>query len=67
MVKYGWQINTSGGPHFSDVPPEQPFYAYIETAYNRQIVTGYGSSFLPGNDTTRGQFAKMLSQAISCH
>ena len=67
MVKYGWQINLNGGPHFTDVPTNQTFYAYIETAYNRQIVSGYGSYFLPDNLTTRGQFAKMLSQAISCH
>src|SRR5690242_1482275 len=27
----GWPINTSGGPHFSDVPLGSPFYPYIET------------------------------------
>lgn len=67
MVRYGWQINTAGGPHFIDVPPGDTFYVYIETAYNRQIISGYGNTFLPGNNTTRGQFAKMLSQAISCN
>jgi len=67
IVKYGWPIDTTGGPHFVDVPPTQPFYSYVETAYNRHIVSGYGSYFYPGNNTTRGQFAKMLSQAISCN
>jgi hypothetical protein len=72
IAKYGWSINTNGGPHFVDVPgpvpgPQQTFYDYVETAYNRQIVSGYGSYFYPGNNTTRGQFAKMLSQAISCN
>jgi hypothetical protein len=66
IAKYGWQINTAGGPHFVDVPTDQTFYIYVETAFNRQIVSGYGSYFYPGNYTTRGQFAKMLSQAISC-
>jgi hypothetical protein len=67
MVKYGWQINTYGGPHFVDVPTTDTFYAFIETAYNRGMINGYaGGYFYPGNNTTRGQFAKMLSQAISC-
>ncbi len=63
----GFPINTAGGPHFVDVPTTDPFYAFIETAYNRQIISGYGAYFYPGNTTTRGQFAKMLSQAISCN
>lgn len=67
MVRYGWQINTSGGPHFLDVPLGHTFYTFIETAFNRQIISGYGSYFRPENNTTRGQFAKMLSQAISCN
>ncbi len=68
MVRYGWQINTAGGPHFVDVPPDQTFYAFIETAYNRNIINGYANNyFYPGNNTTRGQFAKMLAQAISCN
>jgi hypothetical protein len=67
MVRYGWQIDTTGGPHFVDVPPSQTFYSFIETAYNRQIISGYGAYFYPGNNTTRGQFSKMLSQAISCN
>jgi hypothetical protein len=53
MVSYGWPINTTGGPHFLDVPVTQPFYSYIETAFNRHIVSGYGSYFYPGNNTTR--------------
>ncbi len=68
MVRYGWQINTAGGPHFVDVPPGDTFYTFIETAYNRGIINGYANNyFYPGNNTTRGQFAKMLAQAISCN
>ena len=28
-------IDTTGGPHFTDVPTTNPFFAFIETAYNR--------------------------------
>ena len=63
----GFAIDTHGGPHFVDVPVGHTFYPYVETAYNRGIISGYGSSFLPNNNTTRGQFAKMLSQAIACN
>src|SRR5205814_3257442 len=45
-----WPINTFGGPHFSDVPPTNPFYQYIETAYNRGIISGYADgTFRPFN------------------
>src|SRR5262249_23274643 len=36
-----WATDTSGGPHFTDVPPTSPFYAVIETAYNHGAVSGY--------------------------
>lgn len=72
VVYFQWPINTSGGPHFTDVLPGSTFYDYIETAYNRQIMTGYTTSppcttgvpcFMPGNSVTRGQMAKMVSNA----
>lgn len=67
ISRYGWQIDTTGGPHFIDVPVNQTFYVFIETAYNRGIINGYANGyFYPGNNTTRGQFAKMLAQAVSC-
>ena len=33
--------HTQGGPHFTDVPADQTFYSYIETAYYFGLVTGY--------------------------
>jgi hypothetical protein len=67
MRRFGWAIDTSGGPHFLDVPVGHTFYDYIETAYNRGMINGYPDhNFYPNNTTTRGQFSKMLSQAISC-
>jgi aldose sugar dehydrogenase len=56
-----WTIDTSGGPHFSDVPTDNPFYDYIETAYNHQIISGYADgTFRWGNDVTRGQLCKIV-------
>ncbi len=61
-----WPIDTSGGPHFSDVPTSHPFYSYIETAYNHSIITGYGDgAFRPDNSATRGQISKIVYQAIT--
>ena len=62
----GRPINTTGGPHFNDVPTSHPFYAYIETAYNAGVISGYGDgSFKPQNNVTRGQFSKMNVLAFS--
>jgi hypothetical protein len=53
-------INTQGGPHFIDVPEGSTFYDYIETLYNKGVVTGYPDhTFRPDNDVTRAQLAKM--------
>ena len=68
-------INTSGGPHFRDVPATDTFYPFIETAYNAGIISGYtcggtgepcpGLYFRPANNVTRGQFSKMVVIAFS--
>jgi aldose sugar dehydrogenase len=66
VLAEGWPGNTSGGPHFSDVSPSNPFYLYIETAYNRGIITGYaGGTFRPGNSATRGQIARIVYNAVT--
>jgi len=63
---FNLQLDTTGGPHFSDVPEGSTFYRYIETAFNRHIVTGYADgTFRPEEDVTRGQLAKMLVQAAA--
>lgn len=62
----GWAINTTGGPHFTDVPQTDPFYSYIETAYNHAIISGYADgTFRPGNNATRGQIAKIVYNAVT--
>ncbi|HUS16848.1 MAG TPA: S-layer homology domain-containing protein, partial [Chloroflexia bacterium] len=62
VLAFGLPINTAGGPHFTDVPASSPFYAYIETAYNRGIISGYGDgTFRPDTNITRGQLAKLVA------
>jgi hypothetical protein len=61
----GWAIDTSGGPHFTDVPPGSTFYTYVETAVARGIISGYADhTFRPGNPATRGQIAKIVYNAL---
>jgi uncharacterized protein YkwD len=54
-------LNTGGGPHFSDVPPSNPFYAFVETAVNRGMIAGYSDgTFRPNASITRSQLAKVV-------
>jgi hypothetical protein len=49
---------------FSDVPPNHTFYNEIRCLACRGIISGYSDgTFRPGNDVTRGQIAKMVSNA----
>jgi hypothetical protein len=49
---------------FTDVPPDNPFYSFIRCLACRGIVSGYDDgTFRPGNDITRGQIAKIVSNA----
>jgi hypothetical protein len=61
---------------FGDVPPGSTFYPYIECLVSRGIINGYPCGgpgepcdpnndpyFRPGNNVTRGQFAKIASNS----
>jgi len=62
----GWQIDTTGGPHFYDVPRDGVFYPYIETAFKNGVVTGYSDhTFRPNAGVTRGQVAIIVYRAIA--
>lgn len=51
--------------HFSDVPTSNPFFCYIEAAYAHGVISGYADgTFRPSNFVTRGQFCKILYQAL---
>src|SRR5205085_11251958 len=60
-----WAIDTTGGPHFSDVASGSTFYMYVETAVNHGIIGGYtDGTFRPSNSATRGQISKIVYLAV---
>ena len=64
VLAEGWPVNTQGAPHFTDVSPGSPFYAYVETAYNRGVISGYSDgTFHPEASVTRGQLSKIMVTA----
>jgi hypothetical protein len=70
VVAAGWPLLNPITPTFVDVPTGDPFYRYIETAYDRAIISGYscGSGcleFRPGNNATRGQISKIVHLAVT--
>jgi hypothetical protein len=61
VLAQGWALNCPIPGHFSDVPPDNPFFCYIESAYGRGIISGYADgTFRPGNNVTRGQLCKII-------
>ncbi|HUS17323.1 MAG TPA: S-layer homology domain-containing protein, partial [Chloroflexia bacterium] len=63
--------STPGGPTvtpctitFTDVPPTDAFYSYIRCLVCRGIISGYAdNTFRGGQNLTRGQAAKIISNA----
>ncbi len=54
-----------GTQTFSDVPPTHPFWVYIERLSARGIIGGYSDgTFRPDNNATRGQTAKIETNAF---
>lgn len=61
-----WPLLDPPDPYFTDVPRDNTFYTYIETALAHGVVSGYGdNTFRPNNDATRGQLSKMLYVALT--
>jgi titin len=53
------------GQTFTDVTPDSPFYSYIERMVGRDVIGGYADgTFRPNNNATRGQVAKIVSNAF---
>jgi hypothetical protein len=66
VLAFNIPINTTGGPHFTDVPTSDAAYPYIETVFNRNIVTGFDNRlFKPWDQVKRGQVAKMVVGAAN--
>lgn len=65
VVAFAIPIDTIGGPHFTDVPEDHPFYQWIESAYNADVITGYSDgTFRPYDNLTRGQLTKIICRSI---
>jgi len=65
VLAVGWATYTPPAPTFRDVLTTDTFYAYIETAYNHAIISGYACGpncleYRPGNNVTRGQLSKIV-------
>jgi hypothetical protein len=70
VLAEGWPTYTPPTPTFRDVPAGDTFYAYIETAYIHNIISGYScgincAEFRPGNSATRGQISKIVYLAVT--
>lgn len=65
VLARGWLLSTGGVQHFADVPPTDPLYPYVETAFNHGVLSGYADgTFHPYADVTRGQMSKMIVNAM---
>src|SRR5439155_8493125 len=70
VLAEGWPTYTPLMPTFWDVPDTDPFYGYVETAYQHGIISGYSCGkgcreFRPGNNATRGQICKIGYLAVT--
>jgi hypothetical protein len=64
VLAEGWGISAPESPTFSDVPRDHPFFEFIETTYDRGILSGYSDgTFRPFYNVTRGQLTKMVVEA----
>jgi hypothetical protein len=56
---------TPGAQRFADVPPSNPFYAFIEELAQRQITLGCGGgNYCPADSVTREQMAAFIIRAL---
>ncbi len=66
VLAEGWTLECPQQGHFSDVPHDNSFFCYIETAVSHGIINGYGDgTFLPSNPAFRGQISKIVYLAIT--
>ncbi len=66
QLSFGWATDTQGGPHFADVPQNDPLYTYIETCYNHSLIAAYSDgTFRPNNNATRSQICVTVYRAMT--
>jgi hypothetical protein len=57
-----WPLVSPPIPSFTDVPPGDWAYSYVETAVQHTIVTGYpDGTFRPAEPVSRAQLSKMTA------
>jgi len=69
VIAARWTLQDPSAPTFRDVPADNPFYTFIETAYCHRVISGYDCGtgcleFRPGSNATRGQISKIVYQAV---
>jgi len=65
VLGYRLQVSPPSGQTFTDVPPSNPFYQYIEALAASGITGGCGGgNFCPNNPVTRAQMATFLAKAL---
>ena len=66
VIGAGWAVQSPATPTFSDVPTDNVFYGFIETAVCHGAVGGYSDgTFRPNNFAFRGQIAKIVYLAVT--
>ena len=62
-----YQLYTpTSGQDFTDVPPSDPFYTYIETAYHHGVMDGYPDhTFRPANPVQRDEMCQIIYNGIT--
>ncbi len=70
-ILVSWQRQVSPEPlsaTFADVPPEHPFFPFVEALVASGITAGCGGgNYCPDDPITRGQMAVFLSSALGLH
>jgi len=68
IIITGFDIDTGGshtGGVFDDISALDWYFKYIMTAYEEDLVSGYGNGFFgPGDNMTRGEAAKVVWMAM---
>jgi hypothetical protein len=74
----GWPVQAPAQGTFADVPPDSPFYGFVETAVCHGVISGYACGgagepcdarnrpyFRQGANATRGQIAKIVYLSLT--
>ena len=68
-VKIDIQINDTASekykPIFDDVGFNEPYWAFIQSLYDKNIVKGDGENFYPNSKITKAEFCVMLARALN--